>query len=447
MTELVTLQKSTAYDVVVCGGGTAGFCAAVAAARCGASTALIERFGVLGGTMTVGGVSAPALFHAHGKQIIAGIGWELMTKLAERGFAKLPPEPFNLEHPQMSVELNAFQAAVAMDEMVEEAGVKVYFHQPVAYVCADGGHVSSALIATNAGLERIEGRVWIDCTGDGNVAAMAGAEYELSEELQPASLNSIFANVHPAEKDYEAIHADFMRRVGEGELDEHDVWGCNTWGTCRGVGRGRGYALSECYAINVGNNLNHVYPFNGADNESRTRGEIEGRKSIARTLRWLNENVPGYEHAFVASVSPTVSARESRRILGNAYITREDYVRGVCPPDSVCYSFYPIDIHRGTENAPLDNEFMAEGDVPGIPYGALVARGFDNLMMAGRIASGDRGAQSAFRVQASCMAMGEAAGTAAALACASGVSVDRLDPNALRKRLHDGGAIVPGYQK
>lgn len=446
MTESVKLQKSTSFDVVVCGGGTAGFCAAVASARNGARTALIERFGMLGGTMTVGGVSAPAMFHAHGKQIIAGIGWELMTDLADHGYATLPPEPFDLAHPQMSVELNAFQAAVFIDAMVEKAGVKVYFHQPVAYVCAENGHVSSVLIATNSGLERIEGKVFIDCTGDGSVAVMAGAEYEISDELQPASLNSIFANVQPAEKDYAAIHADFMQRVSTGEMDEHDIWGCNTDGTCAGKGRGRGYDLSKCYAINMGNNLNHVYPFNGADNESRTRGEIEGRKSIARTIRWLNENVPGYENAYVASLSPLVSARESRRILGNAYITREDYVKGVQPKDSVCFSFYPIDIHRGTENAPLDNEYMAEGDVPGIPYGALVARGFDNLMMAGRIASGDRGAQSAFRVQASCMAMGEAAGTAAAMASREGIGANAVDVSTLRETLHHQGAIVPGME-
>jgi len=445
MTESVRIQKSTSYDVVVCGGGTAGFCAAVAAARSGANTALIERFGMLGGTMTLGGVPAPALFPAHGRQIIAGIGWELMTDLAAHGFASLPPEPFDLPHPQMAVEINAFQAAVFIDRMVEEAGVQVYFHQPVAYVCAEGGHVSSVLIATNSGLERIEGRVFIDCTGDGNVAAMAGAEYELSDELQPASLNSTFANVQPAQKDYDAIRADFMRRVEAGEMSGHDIWGGNIRSACRGTGRGRGSALSENYAVNVGSNLNHVYPFSGADNQSRTRGEMEGRKSIARTIRWMNEAVPGYENAFVSALSPMVTARESRRIIGNAYITREDYVRGVCPPDSVCYSFYPIDIHRGTEHAALDNEFMAEGDVPGIPYGALVARGFDNLMMAGRIASGDRGAQSAFRVQASCMAMGEAAGIAAAMACADNVAVDRLDTGALRTRLHENGVIVPHY--
>ena len=447
MVETVKIQKTEAFDVVICGGGTAGFCAAVAAARSGAKTAVLEKWGMLGGTMTVGGVPAPALFHAHGKQIIAGIAWELMTNLADHGFAQLPPPPYTATHSQLAVEVNPFQAAVFMDDMVQKAGAKIFFHQPIAYVLAENGHVSAVLVATGNGLVRIEGRVFVDCTGDGNVAAMAGAEYELSDELQPASLNSVIVNCSPCPKDSEAIHQDFLRRVEAGEMSSHDIWGCNTYGVSRVYGRGRSANFSESYAQNVGSNLNHVYPFNGADDESRTQGEIEGRKSIARVIHWLNQVVPGYEHAYVAACSPQVAARESRRILGNAYITGEDYVRGVCPPDSVCYSFYPIDVHRGTEDAPLDNEFLEQGRVPGIPYGALVAKGFDNLMMAGRIASGDRRAQSAFRVQASCMAMGEAAGTAAAMACQAGVAVDALDVQSLRQRLAQIGVLVPGISQ
>lgn len=443
-TETIRIQGEESYDVVVCGGGTAGFCAAVAAAREGAKTCVLERFGALGGTMTIGGVSAPALFHAHGKQIIAGIGWELMTTLAKNGFAQLPPAPFNLRHPQMAVELNAFEAEVEMNRMAETAGVHLCYHQPVVYVCAEGGHVSSVLISTQKGLKRICGKVFIDCSGDGSVSVMAGAEYELSDELQPASLNSILMNLREAEKDDAAIKRAYNQSLESGDMQPQDIWGKNIGGLTTGRGRGRGASLDECYAINPGNNLNHVYPFNGADEESRTRGEIDGRESIARTVKFVREHVPGYERAYVASVSPLVSERESRRIVGNAYVTVDDYVNGVCPPDSVCYSFYPVDVHRGTEDKPLDNVFLDEGRVPGIPLGALIARGFDNLMMAGRIASGDRRAQSAYRVQASCMAMGEATGTAAAAAAKRGVRVTEIDVDALRRRLHDNGVLVPG---
>ncbi len=230
-------------------------------------------------------------------------------------------------------------------------------------------------------------------------------------------------------------------------MDQHDIWGLNAGALLTGHGRGRGASYDQPYAINIGNNLNHVYPFNGADSESRSRGETEGRESIARVLDWLNA-IPGYEHVYVSACAPLVSARESCRVVGEAYITGEDYVNGVVTPDAVCYSFYPIDVHRGKdERAALDNVFLDKGKVPGIPYGALVAKGFDNLMMAGRIISGDRRAQSAYRVQASCMAMGEAAGTAAAMAAKDGITASEVDAQALRRALRERGAIVPGLDE
>ena len=198
MRATVNIVRRRSYDVVVCGGGTAGFCAAVAAAKCGARTAVVERWGMLGGTMTVGGVPAPALFRAHGGQIIAGIGWELMTALAEQGFASLPEPPFDAPHPRLAVQLNPFQAAVMMDEMARQAGVELLFHQTAADVEAENGHVKAVLTAGPEGMERIEGRVFIDCSGDGLVSALAGAGFELSDELQPAaSVQILLPNKDP----------------------------------------------------------------------------------------------------------------------------------------------------------------------------------------------------------------------------------------------------------
>lgn len=328
--------------------------------------------------------------------------------------------------------------------MMKDAGVHVFFHQSVVYAEAENGHVSSVLIGTTNGLEKISAKVFIDCTGDANVCAMAGAEIEISDELQPASLNSIFVNTEHVTDDVDKWSRDFCEKIESGELDQHDAWGISPAALLRGHGRGRGETFDKCYTINIGNNLNHVYPFNGADNASRTKGEMAGRESIARVIKWMN-GIPGYENAYVASCSPTVSARESRRVVGQKYITAEDYVNGVVTDDAVCYSFYPIDVHRGKdENKALDNVFLSDGRVPGIPYGALVAKGFDNLMMAGRIASGDRRAQSAYRVQASCMAMGEAAGTAAAIAITNNASPSHIDVEQLRMTLANNGAIVPG---
>lgn len=445
MKAALDIVRSHSYDIVVCGGGTAGFCAAVAAARSGSRTAVLERWGMLGGTMTVGGVPAPALFHAHGRQIIAGIGWELMTSLAEKGFASLPVPPYNVPHPQLAVQFNPFQAAVQMDEMAQTAGVDLLFHQTAAAVETHHGHVKAVITAGTEGLERIEGRIFIDCTGDGLICALAGADFELSEELQPATLNFVLTGFDPSKVRTQELREKYIRAIESGRLLPSDIWGggVNVFSS----GRGRGDGPDKCFSLNPGSNLNHVYPLNGASSDSRSAGEILGRAEIARVVRWLNEEIPGYENAYVSSVSPQVAARESRRIIGNAYITGDDYIRGVCPEDAVCYSFYPIDVHRGDTETMLDNEFHEYGRVPGIPYGAIVAKGFDNLMMAGRIASGDRRAQSAYRVQASCMAMGEAAGTAAAMASSSNSRSDSIDISALRTRLAENGAIVPGISR
>ena len=432
----VRIARTRAFDVVVCGGGPAGFCAAVAAAREGARTALLETFGMLGGTMTVGGINAPALFHAHGRQIISGIGWELMTALAAEGSASLPEPPFDAPHPLLAVELNAFQAAVKMDEMALGAGVTLCLRQQAVAVLSENGHVEAVLAASPEGLERIEGRVFIDCTGDADVCAMAGAAFERGQTLQPATLNFRVAGHRLGA---EEIQPRYERALREGRLAPEDVWGGGIGALIHGRGRGR----EQCWAQNPGSNLNHVYPFDGSNAQSRAEGEIAGRRSIDRLMRWLRAEAPGYENAFVAACSPFVTARESRRVIGREYVTGDDYIRGACPETSVCYSFYPIDVHRGDTESALDNEFHAAGRVPGVPYGALAARDFDNLMMAGRNASGDRRAQSAFRVQASCMAMGQAAGTAAAMAVREGTSVGDVNVPALRERLAQRGAIVP----
>jgi hypothetical protein len=167
-----------------------------------------------------------------------------------------------------------------------------------------------------------------------------------------------------------------------------------------------------------------------------------GRASVARIARWARAHVQGAEQFAPASVGSHVCARESRRIIGTAYVTEDDYYAARQYEDAVCYAFYPIDLHRSGSSG-LVNRFLERGNVPTIPFGALRPKGFSNLLVAGRCVSSDRMANSAIRVKCPCTAMGQTAGVAAAL-CADGRhSLDDLNIHDLRKNLEDSGAIVP----
>lgn len=424
------VQELGHYDVCVIGGGPAGFCAAVAAGRGGAKTALVERYGMLGGTMTLGGIPAPALFHAHGKQVIAGIGWELMETLAAKGHAALPQPPFQGRHPELAVKLNAFEAAAAMDDICLDAGVDLLFHRQAVEAVVENGRISRLILAGKTGLAALAAKAFVDCSGDADVAALSGAPYHLGEPLQPGSFNVLIEGFDMERVDRAEADRLFAKAVAEGRLGAEDVWG-GRGKHCGGIFSGRG------------SNLNHVYPLNGADSASRSAAEVAARRSVRRLVAWLRSEVPGCEDVYVAAMSPESWPRESRRIKGQKTVTGDAYIRGVVPEDAVCYSFYPIDIHTHEQEA-LVNAFHTEGRVPGIPYGALVpARGPENLLVAGRCISGDRAAQSAYRVQASCMAMGQAAGTAAAMAAKTGQAAADVPVPRLREILALQGAIVP----
>src|SRR5690554_1913787 len=189
------------YDVIVCGGGSAGFTAAVQAARAGLGTCLVERYGMLGGVLTTGGNTQVALFYAEGEQIVSGIGWEFVNRLEESGWASIPDFKPGVHHSCLGVKVNAPMAAWMLDEMCLEAGVKLMLHSGVTDVILSGEENSSkkikgVIIATKTGLKALYGKVIIDCTGDGDVAALSGAEYEIGDpvtgELQPGTLRFYF---------------------------------------------------------------------------------------------------------------------------------------------------------------------------------------------------------------------------------------------------------------
>ncbi len=380
----------TEVDVLVVGGGTAGTVAALQAARIGAKTLLVEHGSQLGGTMTVGGVAFPGLFHAWGKQVIGGIGWDLVRQTVELDGGRLPdfatPAPSG-RHWLHQVLINPFLYAVLAEEACRLAGVEVcYYEFPVAVQPGQNGW---RVEVVGPGTRRqVTCRQLIDCTGGADVVGMLGLERLREDETQPGSM---------------------LFQLGD---------------TIQ-AGRER---LEQVY----------VHGADSSNSVTRTQANLAGRRSVLERLR--TQRARGDQAARLVQLQPEAAFRESYRILGEAVITHEDYVTGRAFDDAVCYAFYPVDLHtrQGVRPQPLK-----EGIVPTVPLRALIPKGSRNLLVAGRSVSSDRLANSGLRVQAACMAMGQAAGAAAALAAGGNISPQEVPFADLKAVLQQHGAIVP----
>ena len=384
----------TDTDVLVVGGGTAGTIAAIQAGRAGAKTLLVEQGSQLGGTMTVGGVAFPGLFHAWGKQVIAGIGWDLVRQTVELDGGRLPDfaKPFPPgQHWVHQVLINPFLYMALAEEACREAGVEVcYYEFPLAIEQTSNGW---RVEVVGPGTRRIVTcKQLIDCTGGADIVGMIGLKRLREDDTQPGSM---------------------LFKMGDAFR----------------AGRER---------------LEAVY-VHGADSSSsvtRTRANLAGRRSVLEHLR--EQRKRGNATARLAQLQPEAGFRESHRILGEVVITLEDYVSGRVFEDAICYAFYPVDLHTRQGVRPKQLE---KGVVPTIPVRALIPRESRNLMAAGRSVSSDRLANSGLRVQASCMAMGQAAGAAAALAVQGRTTPGNVPPPALRQLLTQHAAIVPASER
>jgi len=413
-------------DVLVVGGGPAGTVAALQAARAGAKTALVEMSSQLGGTTTTGGVAFPGLFHAWGKQVIAGIGWELVSKTVELDGGTLPdfskiPE----RHSQHQVRLNGQLYAALVEEACLEAGVALAYYQfPLdGKATADGWLVD---VVGKGVRSAIACRQLIDCTGGADVAGMLGFARLREETTQPGTLIFRLGGYDAAKLDADAIQRRYLKALADGELEEGDY--SHAGGHFVGFLRGGGV------------NAQHVLGADSSTAATKTQANLAGRRSLLRLLRFVR-TLPGCENAQVQMMMQETAVRETYRIVGEETITCDDYTSGRVFDDAVCHAFYPIDLHdrHGVRPKPL-----ARGTVPTVPLRALIPRGSRNLLVAGRSVSSDRPANSALRVQASCMAMGQAAGAAAALAARSGTTPGAVPLDAVRSLLRQHAAIVPG---
>ncbi len=419
-------SQDTRCDVLVVGGGTAGAVAAIQAARAGAHTLLIERGSMLGGTMTVGGVCYPAHFFTRERQIIAGIGWDIVAQsLALSPFtipdyAAVSPTQW---HPHLRIEPNVF--ACLLEEACLRAGVDLWYYRlPIRGDAAEDGWVVD-VAGKGPCRQTVHCREIVDCTGDADMVHLLGFARVREAEWQPGTLLYTLQGYHADDLDPDTVEAAYRQALEEGRLQEGDL--AYPQGGMMQLLRGHGM------------NHQHVRHADSATAANWTEANIHGRQSLLRTLRFIR-SLPGADAAYIACMQPETAIRETYRIVGDVTITGEDYLAGRHFPDAIAYAYYPIDIHQmaGVSLTPL-----APGVLPTIPFRALIPRGSRRVLAAGRCVSSDRTALAALRVQAPCMAMGQAAGAAAALGVRLGVPSCQVPYASLCALLEAHGAIIP----
>jgi len=413
-------------DVVIVGGGPAGIGAALTSAKCGAKTVLVERDARLGGTTVSAEVLPMGLFHAWGKQVIDGPGWNLVTNAVALGEGTLPDFSKQDDHAWwlFCVRLNPVVYSALAAETLEQAGVEVRFNTAACGI-KRGADGLTLQLATDEGIAELVAKVVIDATGNAAVAAKAGAQRVRASdaERQPGSY-FFHLNTRNMKFDAAAVDAAAAKAVERGELLASDVH------------------IKMSSFIRNGGGWGCYIPL--ADNSTATmRAETNrrGRETMFRILRFIRQQ-PGLEKATVVSAAPEVGVRETWRIVGEKTVTQTDYLGGKVEEDSLCYSYWMVDEHNASQKE-AKLVFHAQGKVGTIPLGAMLPKDVPGLLVAGRAIASDHGANSALRVQASCMAMGQGAGVVAALAAKRGVEPRAVDLKAAKAELNKLGCIVP----
>ena len=420
--EVARITNRITADVVVVGGGTAGCFAAIAAAKQGVSVLLIEKAAQLGGTMTTAGVAFPGLFHAWGKQIIDGPCWESIQRAASLNGATIPNICYRPQHHwQEQVPVNPLVYSAVLDQMCLEADVNVLLHAMV-FDAQETEQGIELLVACKEGPAWVSVKQAIDATGDANLTQLLGYPLQASEEVQPATLINDIAGYDPATLDREKFLAFLQAQVASGALHPRDYQGYYLWDQL----------LNRRLSM-------HLHAPQAQTSAGKTALEQKARRELLRIVQVLR-CFPGLENLQVTSFAAECGVRETVRIDGELCMQVEDYVNAHRYEDAVCYAFYPVDRHMDTG---IHQIFLEPEKVPTISYRALQPKGAKRLLTAGRCVSADRDTQSAIRVCAPCMAMGQAAGVAAAIAVKQNCTVETVPYKTLCEALRNLGAIVP----
>ncbi len=419
-------------DLAVIGGGSAGTLAAISAARKGVNVLLVESQSALGGSRTVMGVDTFYGYFSPGdlnSRVVGGITYEIVERLFDRSAAFLRPNTFGAG---TGVTYDLEMLKMLLEEMVIEAGAKLLYHSFVPEVLMNENNIDGVLVSNKAGLKKVKAECVIDATGDADVAARAGASFEMAGvgERPVQSLSTIFylGNVDN-ERAFSMSQSERTKLMVDAEASGEYL-----------LTRIGGSIHPTPHPGFIHANLTRIRNVNATDPFALTKAEIEGRRQAHEYARFLINEHPGFKNAYLAMTASYIGVRETRRLIGEYVLTGEDVVNGRCFDDAIACCAAPIEDHHSGKDVHWQ---YVEGDgYYQIPYRALLPKEVKNLIVAGRCLSATHEAQASARNSAQCMAMGEAAGVAASIALSENIEPREVEISQLGAELLEQSVIL-----
>lgn len=441
------VTKEINCDVLVVGGGCAGIAAAVCSARHGADTVLCEQYGFLGGTATAGLVGPfMTSYDAAGRtQLIRGFFDELVRRMEKEGGATHPSKAtvgtaytsYRVAGHKNCTAVNSEAIKRVSEQMCKESGVRLYYHMLLIAADRDGDRVTAAYFATKNGVYKVTAGVFIDCTGDADLAVRAGARTVFGDGNGAVQASSLFFKVRGVDKklmdEHMAASPDMETKFYMKEIIAE-----------REKGNFPLYRAKIMLFEGLGGewivNMSQIDDVDSTDPEQVTAAEITGREQIDYIIAFLKKYAAGCKNIKLCESAAALGVRESRRIVGVYEMTKEDAIDSVRFDDAVFCCSNSMDIHCKGYVTYIERK----SDAPYyFPYRSLVSADASNLLAAGRCASAQREVMAAVRVMPPCFAMGQAAGTAAAMSAKSGVPAAEIDAAALVRTLIKDGVYLP----
>lgn len=414
------------YDVIVGGAGPAGICAAIAAKRGGAKVLLIEDTAILGGTNTLSLVGPLMTYHNQGNPIIGGIAAEIIERLKQvKGTLGHLEDPLGFCSTVTPIDTEALKKLYF--DMIVEYDIDLLLHTKIIHTIVEEGTIQAVTIANKSGVSNLYAKVFIDATGDGDLATSAGAKYHIgrdSDQLcQPMTMPFVVGNVDlnqlkkamqeepdnfvlSDKYDFQYIGiSGFFKEVQQAKAN-HDF----------NIQRDRVLLFENVRTNEVTINMTRVLKHSALDAQALTKAEIEGRKQIEETFQFLKQYIPGFEQSYIVQTPYQIGVRETRHMICDYMMTKEDVLAHRQFSDAICVSAFPMDIHSPVGAAlEVDDNPKANHLAFEIPLRCLLPKGLTNLIVTGRMIGATHEAAASLRVSPVCMALGEAAGVLGAL--------------------------------